>query len=239
MRIRIITLFPEMFDGPFRASIVSRATRDGLVDITIHQLREYATDRHHTVDDDPYGGGAGMVMMAAPLADAVEDLKKSARDANEPDPTVVLLSPQGRRLDQRVAADLLAHDSLILVCGHYEGVDERFIESMVDEEISIGDYVLTGGEPAAIVLVDALTRLIPGVLGSEDSAPSDSFGSALGGRLQGPVYTRPREWRGREVPEILLSGDHARVERWRDEQAEIRTRDRRPDLSGSPDLGNR
>ena len=230
MRIRIITLFPEMFDGPFGTSIVSRAVRDGLVEITTHQLRDYTTDRHRTVDDEPYGGGAGMVMKPAPLADAVDDLKINARDAGEPEPRVILLSPQGRRFDQATAMELAARDSLILVCGRYEGVDERFIDASVDEEISIGDYVLSGGEPAAIVLVDALTRLIPGVLGSEESAPSDSFASGLGGRLQGPVYTRPAEWDGRHVPEILLSGDHARLERWRQEQSEARTRERRPDL---------
>jgi len=219
-----------MFDGPFGASIVARAVRDELVEITTHQLRDYTKDRHRTVDDAPYGGGAGMVMKPAPLADAVNDLKKDASDSGQPEPHVILLSPQGRRLDQTVADELASHDSLILVCGRYEGVDERFIEAMVDEGISIGDYVISGGEPAAIVLVDALTRLIPGALGSGDSAPSDSFASGLQGRLQGPVYTRPAEWEGRGVPEVLLSGDHARLEKWRNEQSETRTRERRPDL---------
>lgn len=219
-----------MFDGPFGSGIVSRAVRDGFVEITTHQLRDYTTDRHRTVDDEPYGGGAGMVMKPAPLADAVVDLKKNAGDAGEPEPRVILLSPQGRRLDQPTTATLAARGSLILVCGRYEGVDERFVEASVDEEISIGDYVLSGGEPAAIVLVDAMARLIPGVLGSEESAPSDSFALGLDGRLQGPVFTRPAEWEGRHVPEALLSGDHARVERWRKEQSEARTRDRRPDL---------
>ena len=235
MRIRIITLFPEMFDGPFGASIVARAVRDELVEITTHQLRDYTKDRHRTVDDAPYGGGAGMVMKPAPLADAVNDLKKDASDSGQPEPHVILLSPQGRRLDQTVADELASHDSLILVCGRYEGVDERFIEAMVDEGISIGDYVISGGEPAAIVLVDALTRLIPGALGSGDSAPSDSFASGLQGRLQGPVYTRPAEWEGRGVPEVLLSGDHARLEKWRNEQSETRTRERRPDLLANED----
>jgi tRNA (guanine37-N1)-methyltransferase len=221
-----------MFDGPFGASIVSRAARDGLVDITTHQLRDYTKDRHRTVDDEPYGGGAGMVMKPAPLADAVGDLKKQAADAGEAEPHVILMSPQGRRLDQAIISHLSAHESLILVCGRYEGVDERFIEACVDVEISIGDYVISGGEPAAIVLVDALTRLIPGALGSEDSAPSDSFAPGLDGRLQGPVYTRPAEWDGRAVPEILLSGDRARLEQWRKEQSETRTRQRRPDLAG-------
>ncbi|MBT3942125.1 MAG: tRNA (guanosine(37)-N1)-methyltransferase TrmD [Chloroflexi bacterium] len=230
MRIRIITLFPEMFDGPFGASIVSRATRDGLVEITTHQLRDYAKDKHRTVDDTPYGGGAGMVMKPDTLGDAVDDLKQQAANSGEPDPRVILMSPQGRRLDQRVAGEIFTHGSLIIVCGRYEGVDERFIEACVDEEISIGDYVISGGEPAAIVLVDALTRLIPGALGSQDSAPSDSFATGLDGKLQGPVYTRPPEWDGREVPEILLSGDHARLEKWRKEQSDARTGERRPDL---------
>jgi tRNA (guanine37-N1)-methyltransferase len=224
-----------MFDGPFGASIVARAVRDELVEITTHQLRDYTKDRHRTVDDAPYGGGAGMVMKPAPLADAVNDLKKDASDSGQPEPHVILLSPQGRRLDQTVADELASHDSLILVCGRYEGVDERFIEAMVDEGISIGDYVISGGEPAAIVLVDALTRLIPGALGSGDSAPSDSFASGLQGRLQGPVYTRPAEWEGRGVPEVLLSGDHARLEKWRNEQSETRTRERRPDLLANED----
>ena len=233
MRIRIITLFPEMFEGPFGASIVSRAIRDELVQITTHQLRDYTKDRHRTVDDTPYGGGAGMVMKPAPLSDAVQDLKKDASDSGELQPHVILLSPQGRRLDQNIAKELASRDSLILVCGRYEGVDERFIEALVDEEISIGDYVISGGEPAAIVLVDAITRLIPGALGSGDSAPSDSFASGLRGKLQGPVYTRPMEWDGREVPEVLLSGDHARLEKWRDDQSDARTRERRPDLLGN------
>ena len=234
MRIRIITLFPEMFDGPFGASIVSRAVRDQLVEISAHQLRDYTTDKHRTVDDMPYGGGAGMVMKPGPLGDAVRDLKSSAADVGESEPRVVLLAPQGRRLDQSIAGEMAVYESLILICGRYEGVDERFIEAMVDEEISIGDYVISGGEPAAIVLVDALTRLIPGALGSEDSAPSDSFAAGLEGRLQGPVYTRPSEWDGREVPDVLLSGDHARLGKWRKEQSEYRTRERRPDLMEGP-----
>jgi len=220
-----------MFEGPFGSSIVSRAKRDGLVDITMHQLRDYTTDKHRTVDDAPYGGGAGMVMKPDPLARAVRDLKKQSAVEGAVESHVILLSPQGRRLDQGLTDEVAKHDSLILVCGRYEGVDERFIESCVDEEISIGDYVISGGEPAAIVLVDAITRLIPGVLGSQDSAPSDSFATGLGGRLQGPVYTRPAEWDGRKVPETLLSGDHALLKKWRKENSQSRTRERRPDLS--------
>ena len=210
---------------------MSRAKRDGLVDITMHQLRDYTTDKHRTVDDAPYGGGAGMVMKPDPLARAVRDLKKQSAVEGAMESHVILLSPQGRRLDQGLTDEVAKHDSLILVCGRYEGVDERFIESCVDEEISIGDYVISGGEPAAIVLVDAITRLIPGVLGSQDSAPSDSFATGLGGRLQGPVYTRPAEWDGRKVPETLLSGDHALLKKWRKENSQSRTRERRPDLS--------
>ena len=210
---------------------MSRAKRDGLVDITMHQLRDYTTDKHRTVDDAPYGGGAGMVMKPDPLARAVRDLKKQSAVEGAAESHVILLSPQGRRLDQGLTDEVAKHDSLILVCGRYEGVDERFIESCVDEEISIGDYVISGGEPAAIVLVDAITRLIPGVLGSQDSAHSDSFATGLGGRLQGPVYTRPAEWDGRKVPETLLSGDHALLKKWRKENSQSRTRERRPDLS--------
>ncbi len=230
MNIRIITLFPEMFDGPFRASMVARAVRDGHVDISLHQLRDYTTDRHRTVDDTPYGGGPGMVMMAPPLFAAVEDLKRQEDERGVDSPRVVLLSAQGRPLSQGIASELAAERSLILVCGHYEGVDERVIEQLVDDEICIGDYVLTGGEPAAIVLVDAVVRLLPGVPGSPDSAPSASFSAGLRGRLPGPVYTRPAEFRDWPVPDVLLSGDHARVDAWRREQSEQRTRARRPDL---------
>ena len=230
MRIRILTLFPEMFEGPFKASIVGRAAERGLVNITLHQLRDYTHDRHHTVDDTPYGGGPGMVMMAPPLFEAVEDL--AAREAAESGarPKVILMSPQGRLLTQPLVRELSAHPALTIVCGHYEGVDERFIEQAVDHEISIGDYVLTGGELPAMVLVDAMARLIPGVLGDPASATRESFGAELGGLLQGPVYTRPAELRGMKVPDILLSGDHERTEEWRRRTAVGRTRERRPDL---------
>jgi tRNA (guanine37-N1)-methyltransferase len=230
MRIRIVTLFPEMFEGPFRASIVGRAAQRGTVDITLHDLREYTHDRHRTVDDTPYGGGPGMVMMAPPLFEAVEDLAAQEQIAGRTRPTVVLTSPQGRPLTQTLVRELGAHPALTIVCGHYEGVDERFIEACVDHEVSIGDYVLTGGELPAMVLVDALVRLQPGALGDPDSATRESFGPGLDGLLQGPVYTRPSEFRGRKVPEVLFSGDHARVTEWRRKTALARTRQRRPDL---------
>jgi tRNA (guanine37-N1)-methyltransferase len=230
MRIRILTLFPEMFDGPFRASIVGRAASRGLVDISLHQLRDYAHDRHRTVDDTPYGGGPGMVMMAPPLFEATEDLAAKAVAETGSRPKVVLMSPQGRPLTQSLVRELAAGPSLIIVCGHYEGVDERFIEQSVDYEVSIGDYVLTGGEVPAMVLVDALVRLVPGALGDSESAERESFGPGLDGLLQGPVYTRPAEFRGSKPPEVLFSGDHVKVAEWRRKVALERTRQRRPDL---------
>jgi tRNA (guanine37-N1)-methyltransferase len=230
MLIRILTLFPEMFDGPFNASIVGRAVQRGLVEVSLHQLRDYAHDRHRTVDDTPYGGGPGMVMMAQPLFEAVEDLKAKHAGPAGSAPKVVLMSPQGRLLNQALVRTLAAEPSLIIVCGHYEGVDERFIEQAVNYEISIGDYVLTGGEIPAIALVDALVRLAQGALGDAESAMRESFGPGIEGLLQGPVYTRPLEFRGARVPEILLSGDHARVAEWRRQAALKRTSERRPYL---------
>ncbi|MDA0232891.1 MAG: tRNA (guanosine(37)-N1)-methyltransferase TrmD [Chloroflexi bacterium] len=227
LQIDIITLFPEMFAGPFSASIVGRAVEARLVEIELHQLRDFAHDRHRTVDDTQFGGGPGMVLKAEPLLEAVAHVR-SLRGVNGPN--VVLLSPQGRTLTHRKVAEMSGHESVTLVCGHYEGVDQRFIDIAVDEEISIGDYVLTGGELPAMVLVDAMTRLLPGALGDEQSAELDSFSPGLDGLLQGPVYTRPKEIAGRAVPDVLLSGDHARVEKWRREQAVKRTRERRPEL---------
>ena len=230
MRIRILTLFPEMFEGPFKASIVGRAAERGLVEITVHNLRDYAHDRHRTVDDTPYGGGPGMVMMAPPLFEAVEDLAAKEQAQAGERPKVILTSPQGRLLDQGLVREFTSHASLIIVCGHYEGVDERFIESSVDHEVSIGDYVLTGGELPAMVLVDALTRLVPGALGDAASATRESFGLELDGLLQGPVYTRPADFRGMTPPDILFSGDRAKVAEWRRKTALERTGQRRPDL---------
>ena len=230
LRIHIVTLFPEMFDGPFRASIIGRAAANGLVEFAIHQLRGYAHDRHRTVDDEPYGGGPGMVMKPEPLFEAVESILQAEAAEGQPRPRVVLMSTQGRPLTQAVTQELSEEAGLILVCGHYEGVDERVAEHLADDEISVGDYVLTGGELPAMVLVDAVVRLLPGVLGCSGSAAGDSFSPGRDGLLDGPVYTRPYDFRGWRVPDVLLSGDHARVDEWRREQALERTRRRRPDL---------
>ncbi len=230
MRIRILTLFPEMFDGPFRSSIVGRAVEQRLVEVSVHQLRDYTHDRHRTVDDSPYGGGPGMVMMAPPLMEAVADLAAREAAVSTALPKVVLMSPQGRLLTQAFLRELSEQPALTVVCGHYEGVDERFIEQAVDYEVSIGDYVLTGGEIPAMVLTDALVRLLPGALGHAESATRESFGLELEGLLQGPVYTRPAEFNGVKAPEVLLSGDRAKIAAWRRHVALERTRERRPDL---------
>lgn len=222
MRIDIITLFPEMFRGPFDESIIRRAIDGGLVRIDLHNLRQYGLGRHRVVDDYPHGGGAGMVLMAEPLFAAVEDVR--GEDEKAP---VILLTPQGRLFNQTVAGELAAHPRLIIICGHYEGVDERVREHLATDEISIGDYVLTGGELAAMVVTDAVVRRLPGVLGSEESAQEDSHEDGL---LEYPQYTRPQDFRGWEVPPVLLSGNHAEIARWRREQAIRRTMERRPDL---------
>jgi len=230
LRIHIVTLFPEMFDGPLGASIIGRAAANGLVEFTLHQLRDYTHDRHRTVDDEPYGGGPGMVMKPEPLFEAVESILQAEAVESRPRPRVVLMSAQGRPLTQAVAQGLSAEAGLILLCGHYEGVDERVAGHLADDEISVGDYVLTGGELPAMVLVDAVVRLLPGVLGCSGSAAGDSFSPGRDGLLDGPVYTRPHDFRGWKVPDVLLSGDHARVDEWRRQQALERTRRRRPDL---------
>lgn len=222
MRIDIITIFPSMFDGPFGHSIIKRAIDKGLAEIHLHDLREYTTDKHRSVDDYAFGGGAGMVMSCEPIAACIDDLR-SQRNYDE----VIFLTPDGQVLDQGMANSLSLKGNLILLCGHYKGVDERARELFVTREISIGDYVLSGGELAAAVLVDSIFRLIPGVLGDETSALSDSFQDNL---LSPPVYTRPREFRGMKVPDILLSGHQARIDEWRHEQALERTKKRRPDL---------
>ncbi|MCL0036128.1 tRNA (guanosine(37)-N1)-methyltransferase TrmD [Dehalococcoidia bacterium] len=221
MRIDIVTLFPNMFSGPFDESIIRRAREKEFAEILIHNLRDYGLGRHRVVDDYPYGGGSGMVLMPEPLFSAVEAIKGESRIP------VILLTPQGRLFTQQVAEELAAYSRFILVCGHYEGVDERVREYLVTDEISIGDYVLTGGEPAAMVVCDAVVRLIPGVLGSPESVRDDSHS---GGLLEYPQYTRPQIFRGWEVPPVLLSGNHAEIARWRREQAVLRTLARRPDL---------
>ena len=230
MRIRALTLFPEMFDSPMSTSILGRARTSGIVRLTTHDIREYTHDRHRTVDAEPYGGGPGMVMKPEPLQEGVDSLKKEGEANGERPPRVVLMSPQGVPFDQPTANRLSRLQSVLIVCGHYEGVDERFIRHSVDEEISIGDFVLTGGELAAMVVIDAVVRLLPGALGHPDSAEGDSFGTGTGGILQGPVYTRPRVWKDLPVPDVLMSGDHARIATWRRQQALERTRFRRPDL---------
>ena len=212
------------------ASILGRARTSGIVRLTTHDIREYTHDRHRTVDAEPYGGGPGMVMKPEPLQEGVDSLKKEGEANGERPPRVVLMSPQGVPFDQSTANRLSRLQSVLIVCGHYEGVDERFIRHTVDEEISIGDFVLTGGELAAMIVIDAVVRLLPGALGHPGSAAGDSFGTGTGGILQGPVYTRPRVWKDLPVPDVLTSGDHARIATWRRQQALERTRFRRPDL---------
>lgn len=221
MRIDIITIFPEICLAPLRESIIGRAQETGRVNLRAHDLRDWTHDRHRQVDDLPYGGGPGMVMKPEPFFEAVEALRT-------PEARVILLTPQGRRFDQAEARRLSAESHLILLCGHYEGIDHRVVEALVDEELSIGDYVLTNGTLAAAVIVDAVVRLLPGVLGDERSIEEESF--AAPGVLEGPHYTRPAEFRGMKVPDILLSGHHARIEAWRRERGLERTRENRPDL---------
>jgi tRNA (guanine37-N1)-methyltransferase len=251
MRIDILTLFPEVCRAPLNESMMKRAQESGALDLRIRNLRDWTTDKHHVVDDAPFGGGQGMVMKAEPIFKAVEELRGGeGKTSNVQRPTpnpplpgtgsavasvevqrpkVVLMSPTGRRFDQQMAQELSVESHLIIICGHYEGVDHRVIEHLVDAEISIGDYVLTNGAMAAVVLVDAVVRLLPGVLGDAQSAADDSFS---GGLLEGPQYTRPAEFRGWRVPEILLSGNHGAIAAWRKEQALQRTRKSRPDLLG-------
>jgi len=228
MRFDILTLFPGMFAGPFDESIIRRGIDKQLIDIAIHNIRDWATDRHQTTDDAPYGGGAGMVMKVGPLTDCIEAVK-----ARHPASTVVMTSPQGRRLTHQVASELAGRDGLIIVCGRYEGIDERVRTICIEDDISIGDFVLSGGEIAAMTIVDAVTRLIPGVLGSDESAETDSFCDGL---LEYPQYTRPPEFRGLAVPDILLSGNHELIRKWRRRESLRRTRRLRPDLLSDGDL---
>jgi len=225
MKIDILTLFPEICRAPLSESMMKRAQKSKIVDLRIHNLRDWTKDKHHIVDDAPFGGGQGMVMKPEPIFAAVEDLKQSAIKNQQS--KIILMSPPGRRLNQKMATDLSKESHLIVICGHYEGVDHRVIEHLVDLEISIGDYVLTNGAIAAVVLVDAIVRLLPGVLGHQRSAVDDSFAA---GSLEGPQYTRPAEFRGWKVPHILLSGNHAEIAKWRIEEARKRTKQNRPDL---------
>jgi tRNA (guanine37-N1)-methyltransferase len=226
LKIDIITLFPDYFSGVFGLSIPSRARRDGLADYRAVQLRDFAVDKHGTVDDYPFGGGAGMVLRPEPVFDAVEFCRQGSQ-AREGKSRVVLLSARGQAFDQKKAEEYSLLEHLVLICGHYKDVDERVAESLADEQLRIGDYVLTGGEPAAAVVLDAVVRLLPGALGDFGSASEDSF---FDGILGAPNYTRPREYSGLSVPEVLTSGDHAKIEKWRREKAEELTRNLRPDL---------
>jgi tRNA (guanine37-N1)-methyltransferase len=223
MRIDVFTIFPAILEGPLRESLLGRAIGTGLLEVRLHDLRDWSTDRHRSVDDEAYGGGPGMVMKPEPFFAAVESL--------DPDRgRVLLLSPAGRRMDQAFVRELAAQDHVTLLCGRYEGVDERVVEGLPAEEVSIGDYVLAGGEIPALVVIEAVTRLIPGVIGKEESHERDSF--AEPGLLDHPQYTRPSDFRGMAVPEVLRSGDHGAVERWRREAAREKTRRNRPDLPG-------
>ncbi len=229
MRIDVLTIFPGIFSGPLDESILKRAREAKLIEIAVHDLREWATDRHRRVDDYTFGGGPGMVMKPEPLFAAVEAVK-ALHDAPA---TTVLMTPQGERLDRELAADLASLPRLLLICGRYEGVDERVSEHLVDREVSSGDVVLSGGELPALLLIDAVARLIPGVLGAADSLDEESFEDSL---LEYPQYTRPAEFRGWQVPEVLLSGHHAEITRWRRRQRLLRTRQRRPDLLAAAEL---
>jgi tRNA (guanine37-N1)-methyltransferase len=225
VRVDILTIFPGIFDGPLRESLLGRAVAQGLIQVRVHDIRDHALDRHRTTDDAAFGGGPGMVMKPEPIFEAVEALGEGPK-------RIVLLSPAGQRFDQAMAAELAQEPWVVLICGRYEGVDERVTEGLPAEEVSIGDVVLSGGEIPALVVLEAVSRLIPGVLGNEESLAAESF---IDGRLDHPHYTRPRSFRGMDVPEILLSGDHARIEAWRRAAALEKTRRNRPDLL--PEIG--
>lgn len=225
MRIDIVCLFPEVFASPFDYSIINRAKQRRLVEIVIHNIRDYVYDKHRTVDDYPYGGGPGMVLKPEPIFETVEAVKKQVDYSDSP---IILLTPQGRLFTQQIAKELALCQNIMLICGHYEGVDERVREHLVTDEISIGDYVISGGELAAMVIADAVIRLIPGVLGSPISPSNDSHSNGL---LEYPQYTRPKVYQGWTVPSVLLSGNHGDVARWRRDQAILRTAKRRPDLA--------
>jgi tRNA (guanine37-N1)-methyltransferase len=220
LKINVLTLFPAMFAGPLDESIVMRARKNGLLDLQIHDLRKWTHDRHKTVDDKPFGGGPGMLLKVEPLFEAIESLQREKTK-------VILLSPSGRKFTQEIARELAQEKDLLLACGSYEGFDERVREALADDELSIGDYVLTNGALPAMVVIDAVARLLPGVLGDDESSHDESFSAGL---LEYPQYTRPAEFRGMKVPDVLLSGNHAEIEKWRREQAKLRTGKQRPDL---------
>ena len=224
MRVDLLTIFPELFESPLRQSLLGKAIEGGVLDVRVHDLRDHSSDPHRSVDDTAYGGGPGMVMSPGPIFDAVESLGAGTR-------RLILLSPAGRRLDQALVRELAEEPWLVMVCGRYEGVDERVVDGLGAEEVSIGDYVLSGGEVPALVVLEAVSRLVPGVIGNAESLESESFEAA--GLLDHPHYTRPREFRGLEVPEVLLSGDHAAIEAWRRGAAERKTLRNRPDLAAA------
>lgn len=230
MRFDVLTLFPEMFPGYLSQSLLNKAIQRGLTDVQLHNIRDWTKDKHHCIDDRPFGGGPGMVLMAPPVVECAE----AVMQLDERPAHTILLTPQGRTLTQRVAEELSEYPRLLLLCGRYEGFDQRVSDILQPEELSVGDFVLNGGEVAAMLVIDALVRLIPGVLGDERSSQEDSF-SRANRLLEFPQYTRPREYRGHQVPEVLLSGDHRRIEKWRSEQSLERTRQRRSDLLNKQD----
>jgi tRNA (guanine37-N1)-methyltransferase len=234
MRIDVLTLFPEMFSGYVGQSLLKRAIDAGLIDLQIHNIRDWAQGKHKQVDDRPFGGGPGMVLRPEPVVECVEAVQELASEPGH----LILLSPQGRRLDQRIASELAGHERLVLICGRYEGIDQRIIDLLEPDELSIGDYILGGGEVAAMVVIDAVARLVPGVLGDEESNKQDSF-SGHPPLLEFPQYTRPREYRGLAVPDVLMTGNHPEIARWREEQKLNRTRERRSDLLGEGDESKR
>ena len=234
MRIDVLTLFPEMFSGYVGQSLLKRAIDAGIVDIQIHNIRDWAQGKHKQVDDRPFGGGPGMVLRPEPVVECVEAVRSQGGEPGH----LILLSPQGRRLDQGIVAELAGHQRLVLICGRYEGVDQRVIDLLRPDELSIGDYVLGGGEVAAMVVIDAVVRLVPGVLGDDESNKQDSF-SGQPPLLEFPQYTRPREYRGLAVPDVLMTGNHPAIARWREEQKLNRTRERRSDLLGDDDIERR
>jgi tRNA (guanine37-N1)-methyltransferase len=231
IRFDILSVFPEMFISPFGSSLLKRAQNNGLIEIQLHDIRSYAPDRHRMTDDAPYGGGGGMVMKVEPVDRVLQSIPMRAGNA-----PIVLLTPQGDRFCQKTAEELIKYPQIVLICGHYEGVDERVRTQLANREISIGDYILTGGELSAMVVVDAVSRLVPGVLGNCDSAQTDSFSMGL---LEYPHYTRPADYRGWRVPDVLLSGNHREIETWRRRQSLLRTQKRRPDLLQNTVLSDR
>ena len=237
MQFEVFTLLPEVFPSYLETSIIKRARERDLINVRVHNIRDYTHDKHHTTDDTPYGGGGGMVMKPEPVFEAIETVLGSNPDPTQPEPAsnipIILLTPQGRVFNQSIAQELSAHPHIILLCGRYEGIDERIREHLVTDEISIGDYVLTGGELPALILIDAIARLLPDVLGDPTGAQDDSHAMGL---LEYPHYTRPPEFRGWKAPDILLSGDHAKIDKWRREQALLRTFNKRPDMLEKTEL---